>query len=268
MRILSIQITAECDLRCPWCIENDCLRETSGVITKQAFERLMLHIKAVPYDTYSFQGGEALLYTNETFQLMDAIKKEQPNTHLHLNTNATHLTEETTIKLKDRDTSVTVSLEAEGYKGIKHLISNALEPEKVIANINAVNHLMIRSVITDTNNFANNLLTLHALFPRATIDGVLDLNKLHTLTDTDINNIKKEYAYMKSRTKTTDWLSFCRTFNGRCSLEFHKYLFLTGEIKDSCPLCKKEKDGCTEYIEGMGRSLYEKYRQAVKEAVQ
>ena len=267
MRTLNIQITAECDMRCPWCIENDCLRKTSGVITQQAFERLMHHIKTTPYDSYTIQGGEALLYTNETFSIIDTIKREQPDAYMHLNTNATHLTEETVVKLKDRSVGVTVSLEAEGYKGIKFLISKAVEPEKVITNINTLNNLMIRSVITDFNNFADNILTLHSIFPHAQIDGALDITQLKTITEFDIDNIKKEYAYIKKRVDNTLWLEKSRTFEGCCTTDFHKYLFLEERVKECCPLALKAQDGCVEFIEGMGHILYEKYRQAVKEAL-
>lgn len=265
MKLLNIQITAECDLRCPWCIEYSSLRETSGVITQQAFERLMLHIKATPYSSYAIQGGEALLYTDETFQIIDVIKREQPNAYMHLNTNATHLTEETTVKLKDRNVSTTISLEAEGYKGIKCLVNKAVEPEKVITNINALDNLVIRSVNTNITDFAQGILTLHALFPRARIESVLDLNKLSTITSEDINRIKENLEYLKSRTHDLKWLSMPRAFNSNCKDENYKYFFLTGEIQDQCPLAEKAIDGCTAYIAAMGQNIYNEYRKTIQE---
>ena len=265
MKLLNIQITAECDLRCPWCIEYSFLRETSGVITQQAFERLMLHIKATPYSSYAIQGGEALLYTDETFSIIDAIKQEQPDAHILLNTNATHLTEETVVKLKDRDVSVTISLEAEGYKGIKHLVNKALEPEKVITNINTLNTLTIRSVNTNITDFAQGVLALHAVFPRARIESVLDLNKLSTITSKDMHCIKENIEYLKSRTHDLKWLSMPRAFNGGCKDENYKYFFLTNEIQDQCPLTEKAKDGCTAYITAMGQDTYNEYRKIIQE---
>ena len=267
MKGLNIQITAECDLRCPWCIEKDSLREHSGVITKQNFEALMWHIVKEKYDHISIQGGEPLLYSEHLIEIMTLVRRELPNIRLQILTNGTHLTEHMVKTFNDFGVHLVLSIEAEGYKGIKFLINNAKESEKIIQNINALRSKQIRSVAKDITNFAQEALMLHAIFPCTTIEVTPDFNQMTAFTEADIQGMKEEILKIKHKSpKAKTWLLIPRAFYTQCTDQTYKYIFAQNKVINDCP--NKIPSGCAILTRSMPDDIYEKYRQAVKETLE
>lgn len=267
MKGINIQITAECDLRCPWCIEEESLCEHSGVISKQNLEHLMCDIIKDRYDMISLQGGEPLLYPEHLLEIITAIRKELPHTKIQILTNGTHLTEELVTIFNDINAHLVISLEAEGYKGIKFLINNAKEPEKTLQNINALRSKQIRSVAKDITNFAQDALMLHVIFPRSIIEVTPDFNQMVSYTESDIQGMKKEILKIKQKSHDVkNWLLIPRAFYGHCDVQSYKYLFAEDKIINDCP--NKIPSGCAILTRSMPDGIYEKYRQAVKETLE
>ena len=267
MKGINIQITAECDLRCPWCIEEESLCEHSGVITKQNLERLMCNIVKEKYDMVSLQGGEPLLYPEHLLEIITAIRKELPHTKIQILTNGTHLTEELVTVFNDINAHLVISLEAEGYKGIKFLINNAKEPGKIIQNINALRSKQIRSVAKDITNFAQDALMLHVIFPRSIIEVTPDFKQMVSYTESDIQGMKKEILKIKQKSHDVkNWLLIPRAFYRRCDVQSYKYLFADDKTVNDCP--NKIPSGCAILTRSMPDGIYEKYRQAVKETLE
>lgn len=269
MRGLNIQITAECNYRCPWCIEVKSLKEKSGPITPKNLEKLLCHIAKNPYDNYSLQGGEPLLFPQPLLDIIRNLRVLQPNAQLQVLTNATGLTESLVQQFNDLKIRLIISLEAEGYKGIMHLINSAKEPERIINNINALKIKQIRSIANSLSCFAQGALTLHALFPTAGIEVTPDFYTMSRLTENDIEGMRSELTYLKQKTThIKHWFTMARGFYHKCINNEYKYLFATNEIINDCPIGRKVKSGCAIFTHAMPPGIYEKYRQTIKEIIQ
>lgn len=231
------------------------------------FEKLMKEIAINPREGYVFQGGEPLLYADFMFEMASHIHALQPDCSLKLFTNGTHLTTEVTEKLNSMGFKVCVSMSATGYKGMKQLLSHAVEPTHVFDNIRLLKHKTIRLVCPRKWEFAWEVLLLHSVFPDTTIEFTPDYLTLSEWDDGDFCFFKEELWQLKYLAKgDTGLLDPLQGYWGECQSKTREHFCLeTGEIYVTCAKEKRPKNGGCELFNRCLGGNYQKYQAIVEE---
>ena len=206
------------------------------------------------------------MYPEHMLQITDIIRKEIPEATFRAYTNGLNITENLAIQMNDRQISATISVEAEGYKGLKNLIDKATEPTKILDNIRALKNKNIRTVTQLQQPFAKNILLLHAIFPDIQIEIVPDYTTITQMKYSDLIFMQTEFKYIKEKTKgDTSWLMPLQAFYTKCTAQADWFILDTGLIYEKCPLVAKAKSGCSKFASQMPSHLFELYRQIAKE---
>lgn len=226
----------------------------------------MKHIVKTRYTDYVYQGGEPLLYSEHMLQITDIIRKEIPEAAFRTYTNGLNITENLVVQMNDRQVSATISVEADGYKGLKNLIDKATESTKILDNIKALKNKNIRTVTQIQQPFAKNIMLLHAVFPNIQIEIVPDYTTITHIKYSDLVFMQNEFKYIKEKTNgDTSWLIPLQAFYNKCTAQSDWYILDTGLIYEKCPLSAKAKSGCRKFASQMPSHLFEFYRQISKE---
>ena len=266
-KTLAIELTYDCQLRCPWCIEKKHVGTQQGPISKLDFENLMHHIVKNHYTSYVYQGGEPLMYPEHLLEITDIIQNAIPEATFKTYTNGLAITEQLTDELNKRHIMLTLSIDAEGYKGLSNLIHNASEPTKIITNINNLNSKNIRIVIQRNTQFADRALLLHTIFPNTEIEIVPDYTTLTQFTVQDMNLICQEFRSLKMKSAGDDlvWFTALQGQNHKCTTETDWYILADNKIVTRCLLSEKIESGCVKFATQMKPQVYEMYQQIHKE---
>ena len=268
MGSLSIEFTAQCNYRCPWCIKAEDLRTGGGPLPPKEFERIMLFAKAHNTDKFVFCGGEPLCHPNELLCAIRQIRETFPKAEIIVTTNGTGITAEIAERFNEERVGVTLSIEAEGYKGLKMLVENAAEPEKVITNINGIASLDIRSVRPDMNDFAAGSVLLRAVFPKAQIVVTPDRTRLGEYTLDDVSSMRRELDRLTVLAPDArEWFVLIGTGTGKCKGDVYRYDVGKKTIIHSCPYALHPDSGCFDFASHMKPDVYEAYRNAVLETL-
>lgn len=262
--MFSIETTYDCDMHCPWCLVNK-PKSGNGILPPEVFEKLMCEIVTHPREGYCFQGGEPLLYPDALFEMADHLRAMQPECRLALFTNATHLTRSIVEALNFRNIYTTVSLSAEGYKGLKNLLFKAKEPFHIFENIRRLKNKSIRIVYARKQEFAVDAIWLSNTFPRVRIEITPDYLTLNKWNESDIVFFRKEVYQLKTLAQgNSEFFALMQGFIWKCdkpSVEF--FQFDTQDIQVICDRDSRPKRGCARFARGLSNELYADYQKIV-----
>ncbi|MEG1501975.1 MAG: radical SAM protein [Synergistaceae bacterium] len=191
---LCLDITEDCNFKCPWCIQEDVIQgrpHVKGQLTAEAQRKLYEHIDTEEHNMFSFHGGECTLYPEKMLEIMDHIKDKQPKAKLKLFTNGSLLSKSLVESLNKREVEVCVSVSARGYKDVLHLIEKSNNPTTVIKNIKTLNKYNIRFVAGKDEGFAYEALYLHTIF-ECPIEIDHDYTQFTEWTEEDLKHFEKE----------------------------------------------------------------------------
>lgn len=265
---LGIDFTYDCNYRCPWCNEIEHLGMMSGPIPPSSFEALINHIKERPYESYSFQGGEPLLYPNQLFEAMDIIRDIQPSARLEMYSNGTQLTKAISEQLNLRNVGVYLSIEASGYKGINNLVKHATEPYRVLGNIRMLNTKYFRIVVTreklQKQNLAAELLLMHNIFPGCLVATTLDYTDLPSYDLQDIGLYERQVSLLQDKASDlNEWYVPMQGFTKKCWIDKGRFILATGKIRVGCKYNQHKQGGCGTLRTQMRPEVYKRYVKAV-----
>ena len=262
---LVIELTYDCDLRCPWCVEAAHVGKKAGALSPVALSRILERTLVRPYKNYVFQGGEPLIHALYMLAIVDAITEKQPDSHFRLFTNGTHLTSHLVGELNRRDIQVIVSLEATGYKGVTNFIlHHAKDPENALENIRQLHDKWLRIVATREKiakeTLAGEILLLHNYIPDCIIEVALDLTQLEAYTLEDIQKLGEQYTALKNRIPgSVSWFIPLQGHTRHCDAFTEWYILETDNIKEKCPLADRPASGCGVLRGRMKPEVYEAY---------
>lgn len=262
--MLVLELTHDCDLSCPWCVVEP-RKCPNGVLDSVAVEKFLNIIKDNPRTEYGIQGGEPLLYPEHLFEIMDWIRRLQPDSKLSIASNATHLTKDVVQELNSRQVQCMFSMDADGYKGLMNLVCNAVKPDRIFNNIREVEHKSIRVVYERGTEFAVRALTVLNVFPETAIEMVPNYFTMCDWTDEDFKIFEAETVLLKriaGPQKRNIFLG--QGFRELCPVTEKEYFcFDTHEIEARCDPSLAINGGCPMFEQRFGVEGYERYRLAV-----
>lgn len=262
---LVIELTYDCDMRCPWCVEARHVGTKKGPLPPEALCRLLGRAFTRPYKTYVFQGGEPLVYSHYMLEICDTISAKQPNACFRIFTNGTHLTYPLVEELNKRNVHATVALEADGYKGVTNFVLNhAKDPENALENIRLLHGKCLRIVATaekiDSGRLADDILLLHNYISGCAIEVTLDLTNLGKYTLDDMAKLQEQYKKLKNKAPNcAAWLIPMQGFTTHCSNFAEWYILETDTIMEKCSVADRPETGCAAYKGRMKPEVYEAY---------
>ena len=267
---LVIELTYDCNMRCPWCVEARHVGTKQGPLSPEAFEKIMKRILERKYKEYVFQGGEPLMYPEHLLEIADIIADKQPGAKFRVFTNATHLTYPLVEELNQRFIQATVSIEPNGYKGINNFIlKHALEPENAIRNIRLLHERCVRTVLTAekiaSGTFADDILLLHNFLGDIEIEVAMDLTNLQGYTLADMEALRMQLDKLRSKAPNySNWLVMLQGFAHRCEQHTDWFILETEEFTEKCAYDKRPASGCAALWERMSPEVYEAYTEITR----
>lgn len=263
-RRLAIELTYDCNYRCPWCDEANHVGTRRGPMPPTLLEKLMLHIKEHPYKSYGLQGGEPLIYPKHMFEIIDIIRGIQPDAEFVVFTNGALLTDALVGQLNRRNVIGCISLETSGYKDISRLIANAAEPGRVLHNIRNLRNKSFRLIATrkklKDETLAAELLLLHSLFPADELVVSLDYTDMPNYTPEDIELYAKQLRKLsEAAPDAAMWYVPMQGFSDHCELVRERFVLECGDIVRKCSPKDCEEGGCRLLKSEMQPKVYKKY---------
>ena len=262
---LVIELTYDCDMRCPWCVEARHVGMKEGSLSPVALCRILERAFSRPYKTYVFQGGEPLVYARYMLEIIDTIAKKQPDAYFRVFTNGTHLNPQLVDDLNQRKMQATIALEADGYKGVTNFVlHHAKDPENALENIRQLHDKCLRIVATRDKiakgTLADDIQLLHNYISGCDIEVALDLTQLGAYTLDDIQALSEQYEKLKNRmSSSARWFIPMQGFKGHCDNFAEWYILETGVIKEKCPLADRPESGCAAFKGRMKPEVYDAY---------
>lgn len=263
---LVIELTYDCNLNCPWCVEKNNITFNKGCITPEKLSKLFEHIKNNEYTRYTFQGGEPLMYSDFMFEIADKIKSYQPDAKFNVFTNGTYLNFKLAKELNKRDFSSIISIDGHGYKSISNLINKySLYPNEILESIISLNHKCIRTVITkDVINkcdICEDIILISHNIPNCKIEMTLDLTELSFTLD-DMEKYKNYILKLRDEfPEVFNNVILMQGFKNKCNSHANWYFLNKDEITEKCPYSKRPESGCAHYIKILTPEVYEAYKQ-------
>lgn len=252
-KCLCLRITPKCNMSCSWCCAAKGRGHTELDIpwTDITMEKLWQYYGSEKENItfISITGGEPLLEYPRIMQIIrrirDTDKTRGARTSILIHTNASLLTGEMRDFFNKNKVSINISVKIRGEKGLDNLARKARVGAEIFNLIRTLDNYAIRYVVLRKEEYAEDVLQMHRLFPNADVISVAtDQTAYDEWTDEDVEHelaqMTKLYSLAPDLVK---WCAHCNTL-GDTVVEKQEFISFHGT-------------GDVTYSHGKGNAVYE-----------